>query len=106
MNLPLDLWEVLLSALCVALAGAVLFHGVKTKETIVHVLTALAILMQAAYFLLLALNLRALEMPAVQIELRDIMGRPASAAALIGVTLILLNGDLLWSLQKRFPTSS
>lgn len=102
----IDLWELTLSALCCVLASAILLHGIKTKETFVHTLTALAVLMQGAYFLLVALNIGALESPAVQLQLRDVMGRPATAAAMLGMALILLNGDLLWAIQKRFPTSS
>lgn len=101
-----DIWEFALSFLCIALAGAILFHGVKVKETIVHVLTALAVLMQAAYLLLLALNVGMLESPLAQLQLRDVMSRPATAAAFLGLVLILLNGDLLWAIQKRFPMSS
>lgn len=106
MSLQVDLWEGMLSTLCVIFASAVLFHGVKTKETIVHTLTALAVLMQAAYFLLIAMNIAVLEVPAIQLQLRDVMGRPAIAASIIGMILILLNGDLLWAIQRRFPTSS
>lgn len=106
MILNLDWWELTLSVLCVVLAGAVLHHSAKSKETPVHVLTALAVMMQAAYFLLMSLNIAALETANVQIQLRDIMARPATAAAFLGITLILLNGDFLWALQRRFPTSS
>lgn len=102
----IDLWELALSGLCCLTAGAILLHGIKTKEAFVHTLTALAVLMQASFFLLLALNLPVLETPAMQLQLRDTMGRPAAAAAFLGISLILLNGDLLWAIQKRFPTSS
>ena len=100
----LDLVEIGISFVFIVAFFSIIQHAVLKGEWLVHGSAALGATMVFLYYFILAFNLPGID---ANIAFREILNRPGLVIFALGVSLILLNGQLKqWTRQLSLRRSS